>query len=76
MGKQLHADVYRALRCVEENETDSVPPERLLKIANLAGELVAALDDLWGRSDGGPELGSDRASEARTARSAGHWRVE
>lgn len=76
LAKQLHADVYRALRCIEENETDGVPPERLLRVANLAAELAAALDELWGHSDGDPERESDRASEARMPRNEGHWRAE
>jgi hypothetical protein len=76
LGRQLHADIYRALRCVEENELDLVPPERLMKVASLASELVGALGDLWAAPDEeiGPE--TDRASEAHTARSEGHWRAE
>lgn len=74
-GRQIHADIYRALRCVEENELDVVPPERLLKVASLAGELVGALDELWGPTDETHERETDRASEAHTVRSEGRWRA-
>jgi hypothetical protein len=73
MGRQIHSDVYDALRCVEESELEAAPMERLLKISSLAGELSAALNDLFGcrpAEDGGP--GSDPALEARMARSEGH----
>lgn len=73
MGRQIHADVYRALRCIEENEMDQVQPERLLRIASLAGELVGALDEIWGSPDGDDSSGNDRASEAHTVRNEGRW---
>lgn len=76
LGRQIHGDIYRALRCIEENEMDGVPPERLLKIASLAGELVGALDDLWGEQDAEAERGTDRASEAHTVRNEGRWQAE
>jgi hypothetical protein len=72
MGQQIHSDVYDALRCVEESELDAAPMERLLKISSLAGELAAALNDLFGcrpGDDGGQQ--SDPALEAHRARSAG-----
>lgn len=71
MGRQIHADIYRALCCIEQNEMDQVQPEKLLRIASLAGELVGALDELWGSPDEDGSAETDRASEAHTVRNEG-----
>jgi hypothetical protein len=62
--KQIHADAYRALLLIERNELEELQPERLLKLAGLAGELASALEAL----ETGHEQESDRASGAHTLR--------
>lgn len=72
LGEQIHADIYRALVCVERNELDTVQPERLLKVSALAGELLAELDALWPQS----AEQTDQASEAHTLRNEAHLPTE
>lgn len=65
--KQIHADVYRALLLIEQNELEGAPLPNLLTLSGLAGELAAALEARLGNV--APE--SDPASEAHTARNEG-----
>ncbi len=72
LGPQIHADVYKALACIESHDLDEMQPERLLKVSSLAGELLAALDELVGRD----REQTDRASEAHTVRNEGRSRAD
>jgi hypothetical protein len=67
VGRQVHADVYRALRCVEENELEGRNSKALIRVASLAAELVAALESLLGHPCGSEE--TDQGSEAHMPRS-------
>jgi hypothetical protein len=71
LGRQIHADVYRALRSVEVNELEEVGPSDLLRVAALASALAGALDAVF--SDRQKSL---RASKARTLRSEGRSRAD
>jgi hypothetical protein len=72
LGPQIHADVYKALACIESHDLDRIQPERLLRISSLAGELLAALDELLGHD----HEQTDQASEAHTVRSEGRWQAD
>lgn len=73
LGRQIHADVYRALRCVEVNELEDVGRDDLRRIAILAGDLARALDAVFGHHRSGDgETSEDRASTARTLHSEDH----
>lgn len=73
LSHQIHGDIYRALRCVEENELDGRPEEALMKVSSLASELLHALEAALGQPahDAGPR--TDRASKARRVRNEGRW---
>jgi hypothetical protein len=72
LGQQITADVWAALRCLEETDLDDAPEETLLAISVLAGELAKALDSAFGcRTDDDDDSESAPAIGVRTDRSAG-----
>lgn len=77
LGRQIHADVYASLCCVERAEMDRAPLERLMEISSLAGALNAALVRVFPSrpdADGGSEI--DPASGAHTAHNEGSSRAD
>jgi hypothetical protein len=73
LGRQIHADVYRALRSVEVNEIEDVGRDDLRKIAILAADLAAALDAVFGRRySGDGETSDDQASTTGTLHNEDH----
>jgi hypothetical protein len=70
LGRQIHADIYRALQCIEENELEGEDQGRLLEVSSRASALILILEDLFGsRCHPRGEDESGQASGARTARS-------
>lgn len=77
VARQIQRDIYDALRTIESNDLDSAPVERLLGLSSLAGELAAALNEIFCcRPCSDCEAESDPASEAHTARNEGRSPTE
>jgi hypothetical protein len=46
LGRQIHADIYRALQCIEENELEGEDQGRLLEVSSRASALILILEEL------------------------------